>query len=520
MNPDNPTPREILEARLTALLLGELPADEAAALLAKVGEDAELTALYARLEKTIPIVRATAAQPATEAAEQSAPLQLSAGRREKLLAHFKTVAPKEFEETYRQRRRRVVMELAAAIAILGVLSTLFLPALAKSKAKAQRAMAQNTLKQTASGYATWENDYADKKPAAPAGAMQVGGAFETNGRLSVDGQQNAVINNLRQIDGSKFQFALQDGLAAKSPAPPAQPSAPPFSAGVMDNYNYIGVNVDQSGVDHKKNEGHVAVALPGDSVTDANGNAIQLRGQSVQGISTADQWSQKMHNGAGNLGLADGSVQQTEPIGRTYRAIISADGDVDETTAAMSLPGDRNATTAATKTLSGYVDTSMNWNTGSGDALAPNLANNRRNLNSVSVALPKEESDKSQSAAGDQGRYYTGLTRDDVSGINYFFSRDASKADVKANLSASSDGTETLTAPTTAPGNILIGQGKAAESMGLPPGALTSDNPDVLAVQDGTVTGVRRGNATLSATLPDGSTVSREVAVQTITPVI
>ncbi len=46
MNPDSPqTPREELEARLTALLLGELPAEDAAALRVQLAQDPELTRL-------------------------------------------------------------------------------------------------------------------------------------------------------------------------------------------------------------------------------------------------------------------------------------------------------------------------------------------------------------------------------------------------------------------------------------------------------------------------------------------
>ncbi len=69
MNPDVPTtPREELEAKLTALLLGELPADEAFALGRSIEQDAELAKLYARLKETVGLVReATAIQ-----AEQSA----------------------------------------------------------------------------------------------------------------------------------------------------------------------------------------------------------------------------------------------------------------------------------------------------------------------------------------------------------------------------------------------------------------------------------------------------------------
>ena len=122
MNPDAPTPREQLEARLTALLLGELPADEAAALRAEIGRDAELAALHRRLEHTIELVRETAADPVEQMAEQPAPLRLSEERREKLLAQFKTVAPKEFAR--KQPRYREWLVPAAAVAALVVLAAI------------------------------------------------------------------------------------------------------------------------------------------------------------------------------------------------------------------------------------------------------------------------------------------------------------------------------------------------------------------------------------------------------------
>src|SRR5664279_6013644 len=103
MNPDSPIdPRSALESSLTALLLGELPHDQAAALHQKLAQDAELAKLYDRLKQTINLVRETLATPAAQTADQPTPLKLGDQRRQKLLQHFKTVAPKQF---VRPRRR-------------------------------------------------------------------------------------------------------------------------------------------------------------------------------------------------------------------------------------------------------------------------------------------------------------------------------------------------------------------------------------------------------------------------------
>src|SRR5436309_2862548 len=131
MNPDVPkNPREELEARLTAFILGELPAEQAFSLGQAIEKDAELARLYNRLKQTVELVRETETSPAQEAPAQVTPLKLSEQSRQKLLQHFKTVAPKEFAEP--RRRRMTLMEVAAVIAIAGLLVSIAIPNFVKT----------------------------------------------------------------------------------------------------------------------------------------------------------------------------------------------------------------------------------------------------------------------------------------------------------------------------------------------------------------------------------------------------
>jgi autotransporter-associated beta strand protein len=142
MNPETPNPsREEIEAKLTALLLGELSAEEAQLLRWAISQDAALAQLHDQLKLTIGFVREVAANPAETIPVQTAPLKLPAERREKLLAHFKTVAPKEFTPVVPLKKRREIsplLAMAAAIALIAVLAAMLLPALASAKRKAQK----------------------------------------------------------------------------------------------------------------------------------------------------------------------------------------------------------------------------------------------------------------------------------------------------------------------------------------------------------------------------------------------
>ena len=89
MNPQSP--REEIEIRITALLMGELSPDEAAALHTRIAADAELTALHARLGRALGLLREACAIP--EQPAPPVPARLSDERRERLLAHFQGAKP-------------------------------------------------------------------------------------------------------------------------------------------------------------------------------------------------------------------------------------------------------------------------------------------------------------------------------------------------------------------------------------------------------------------------------------------
>ena len=143
MNPERPNdPREQMEVRLTALLLGEASAFEEAELLEAIKHDPALAAYYEEMRVMVKQV---------EAAVQSAPMEtvgehprLADDKRAQLETLFKQspLGTIQLESIATLKRRvtrlQTVMSIAAALMILFVAAGLLLPALAKSKAKASR----------------------------------------------------------------------------------------------------------------------------------------------------------------------------------------------------------------------------------------------------------------------------------------------------------------------------------------------------------------------------------------------
>lgn len=110
------SPRDTMEARLTALLLGELSAEEEGTLRAAIAQDAALAQLHDRLARTLGLVREAAGSPREETTPTAEALRLSAERREKLLQHFKVIP----QSTLARRKRPSVnwREWAAVAAML------------------------------------------------------------------------------------------------------------------------------------------------------------------------------------------------------------------------------------------------------------------------------------------------------------------------------------------------------------------------------------------------------------------
>jgi len=138
MNFDQPS-REEIEARITALLLGELPTDEAALLRYTISQDAGLQKLHDELAATMVLVREVEKNPAH--AEKDAPLKLAADRRQKLLTHFKTPRPNVKPEPLfwlKQIRVRPVVAVLAFVAIVGIMAVCLSPVLSSGRRTASR----------------------------------------------------------------------------------------------------------------------------------------------------------------------------------------------------------------------------------------------------------------------------------------------------------------------------------------------------------------------------------------------
>jgi Mg-chelatase subunit ChlD len=124
VNPESPqSPRDELEARLTALLLGELSAGEAAALRETIARDPDLRRLHDRLKLALELVREASAGGLPSAGgfqPPSEPLTLATERRGKLLALFQQPAPAKIIQpvAFWTRQRREWLQLAAMIVAL------------------------------------------------------------------------------------------------------------------------------------------------------------------------------------------------------------------------------------------------------------------------------------------------------------------------------------------------------------------------------------------------------------------
>lgn len=114
-------PREEMELRITALLLGELSVEDASAVREAIAKDAELSKLHDDLKETIQLVQTVITSVGEPAAEQAAPLQLSEERRQKLLTSF-VIPP--LKPSHRKSKPVFQFRLIEALAVLAIIAAL------------------------------------------------------------------------------------------------------------------------------------------------------------------------------------------------------------------------------------------------------------------------------------------------------------------------------------------------------------------------------------------------------------
>ncbi|HEY5232724.1 MAG TPA: von Willebrand factor type A domain-containing protein [Verrucomicrobiae bacterium] len=277
MNPEKPS-REEIKAKLTVLLLGELPAEEAQLLRWAISQDAALGQLHDRLKLTVGFVREVAAHPAEAVPAQTEPLKLSGEKREKLLAHFKTVRPIIFLPPLPPKRRQFIslLEIAAVLTIVAVLAAMLLPALSSAKRKAQNISAMNLAKERALQNQEDQNSMSVLRAKAAANTLdlaipktsfaatatppsaspsdeserRVAGLEAHFQNANPSGAQGALTQNVGDAWKNQTKIVLpaggneDKGLAAASPAPP-ELSSMDFSGGaVASDRNAYAVHLD------------------------------------------------------------------------------------------------------------------------------------------------------------------------------------------------------------------------------------------------------------------------------------
>jgi prepilin-type processing-associated H-X9-DG protein len=209
------------------------------------------------------------------------------------------------------------IELFVVITVIVLLAVWVLPALSTAKQKAMRINCANNLHQIGTTFKLWEGDDGNKRP------MQFA---PTNSKaMKLIGSGNACV--LWQTM-SNMEMSTPRVLRCPEDAERAYPTN--FTAGFSDaNISYF-FNLDAL------NETYPQMILSGDDNLAVNGVRVK---PGILNFPTTNSlaWTKERHLGLGNIGMADGSVQQTTPA-ILNAAVINATNGVPVATYRWVIP--------------------------------------------------------------------------------------------------------------------------------------------------------------------------------------